>query len=124
MKKLTSILIGSALVGVLALTGCGSNDSKVTEGVNEMLATTEDLSQAIKSEDEAKVKEIGPKLEEQWSSFEDDVKKDNEELYEKIEKYLDPTIAGSEAETLESEALTTLNNELTAALEELASTLK
>ena len=124
MKKLTSTVSALILGGVLLLTGCGSNDSKVSDGVNNMLDTTEQLSKAIDSGDQAKVKEVGPKLEDQWSSFEDDVKKDNKDLYEKIEKYLDPTIAGSEASTLDKDALSTLNGQLTDALKELDAKVK
>jgi len=119
MKKLTSMVLTIGVGSALLLAGCGSTDSKVTDGVNNMLETTEQLAKAIDSGDQAKVKEVGPKLEEQWSSFEDDVKKDNEDLYEKIEKYLDPTIAGSEASTLDKEALGSLNDKLTDALKEL-----
>ncbi|PLS09475.1 hypothetical protein [Neobacillus cucumis] len=124
MKKITSFVLSIGLGGTLLLAGCGSTDSKVSDGVNTMLDTTEQLSKAIDSGDQAKVKEVGPKLEDQWSSFEDDVKKDNKELYEKIETYLDPTIAGSEAETLDKEALAGLNNKLTDALSELKETTK
>lgn len=124
MKKLTSRLVALIFVGVLVLAGCGSNNSKVHDGVNKMLDTSNQLSQAIKSGDQAKVKEVGPKLEDQWATFEDDVKKDNKDLYLKIEKYLDPTIAGSEATTLDKDALGTLNNQLTDALKELKSKTK
>jgi iron uptake system EfeUOB component EfeO/EfeM len=124
MKKLTTMILALVLVSVFALAGCGSKDSKVSDGVNQMLETTDQLSKAITAEDQEKVKEVGPKLEEQWSSFEDDVKKDNKDLYEKIEKYLDPTIAGSEAENLDKEALGTLNNQLEDALKELESKVK
>ncbi|MCM3571257.1 hypothetical protein [Neobacillus mesonae] len=124
MKKLTSIVLAVGLGGSLLLAGCSSNDNKTADGVNKMLDTTEQLSKAIDSGDQAKVKEVGPKLEDQWSSFEDDVKKDNKELYEKVEKYLDPTIAGSEAATLDKEALGTLNDQLTDALKELADKTK
>jgi iron uptake system EfeUOB component EfeO/EfeM len=124
MKKLTTMILALVLVSVFALAGCGSKDSKVSDGVNQMLETTDQLSKAITTEDQEKVKEVGPKLEEQWSSFEDDVKKDNKDLYEKIEKYLDPTIAGSEAENLDKEALGTLNNQLEDALKELESKVK
>lgn len=119
MKKLTSMVLTIGLGSALLLAGCSSTDSKVSDGVNQMLETTEELSKAIDSGDQAKVKEVGPTLEDQWSSFEDDVKKDNEDLYEKIEKYLDPTIAGSEAASLDQEALGTLNDQLTDALKEL-----
>ena len=119
MKKLTSMILSIGLGSALILAGCSSTNSKVSEGVNNMLDTTGQLSKAINSGDQAKVKEVGPKLEDQWSSFEDDVKKDDKELYEKIEKYLDPTIAGSQAATLDKEALGTLNSQLTDALKEL-----
>ncbi|MGG3561070.1 hypothetical protein ABES03_05570 [Neobacillus rhizosphaerae] len=124
MKKLTSRVVAFGLGSALFLAGCSSTDSKVSDGVNEMLETTGQLSKAIDSGDQAEVKEVGPKLEEQWSSFEDDVKKDNKDLYEKIEKYLDPTIAGSEADTLDKEALSTLNYQLSDALKELADKTK
>jgi iron uptake system EfeUOB component EfeO/EfeM len=119
MNKLTSLVLAIGLGGSLILAGCSSDNSKVSEGVSQMLDTTEQLSKAIDSGDQAKVKKVGPQLEDQWSSFEDDVKKDNKELYEKIEKYLDPTIAGSEAATLDKEALGSLNDQLTGALKEL-----
>ena len=119
MNKLTSLVLSIGLGGSLILAGCSSDNSKVSEGVTQMLNTTEQLSKSIDSGDQAKVKEVGPQLEDQWSSFEDDVKKDNKESYEKIEKYLDPTIAGSEAATLDKEALGSLNDQLTGALKEL-----
>ena len=119
MIKITSLVLAIGLGSALVLAGCGSTDQKVTDGVHKMLNTTEELSKAIDSGDQAKVKEVGPQLEDQWSSFEDDVKKDNKDLYEKIETYLDPTIAGSEAATLDKEALGNLNGQLTDALKEL-----
>ena len=119
MKKFASIVLAIGLGGSLLLAGCSSANSKVSDGVNKMLDTTGQLSKAIDSGDQAKVKEVGPKLEDQWSSFEDDVKKDNKDLYGKVEKYLDPTIAGSKAATLDKNALKSLNNKLTDALKEL-----
>ncbi|WML43226.1 hypothetical protein [Neobacillus sp. PS3-40] len=124
MKRITVMILTLVIVSVFALAGCGSKDNKVADGVNKMLNTTDQLSKAIDSGDQAKVKEVGPKLEDQWSTFEDDVKKDNKASYEKIEKYLDPTIAGSEASTLDKTALSTLNNQLTKALKELDSKTK
>ncbi|MDQ0199027.1 hypothetical protein [Neobacillus ginsengisoli] len=124
MKKLTSIVLAIILGSVLVLAGCGSTNSKVSDGVNKMLDTTGQLSKAIKSGDEAKVKEVGPSLEDQWKTFEDDVKKDNKDLYAKVEKYLDPTIAGSQASPLDKNALGTLNGQLTDALKELAAKTK
>jgi iron uptake system EfeUOB component EfeO/EfeM len=124
MKKLTSMVVAIGLGSSLLIAGCSSNDKMVSAGVNKMLDTTKQLSKAIDSGDQPKVKEVGPKLEDQWSSFEDDVKKDNKDLYEKIEKFLDPTIAGSEASELNEDALNTLNDQLTDALKELANKTK
>ncbi|HWI49438.1 MAG TPA: hypothetical protein VNU45_14560 [Rummeliibacillus sp.] len=125
MKKLTSMVLSIGFGSALLLAGCGSNNSnEVSDGVNKMLDTTEQLSKAIDSGDQAKVKEVGPKLEDQWKVFEDEVKKDNKDLYGKVEKYLDPTIAGSEAPTLDKKALGSLNDQLTDALKELADKTK
>ncbi|MGE7941761.1 hypothetical protein ACQKNB_06700 [Lysinibacillus xylanilyticus] len=124
MKKLMTLVLAIGLGCTLFLAGCSSKDSKVTDGVNKMMETTDQLSKAIESGDQAKVKEVGPKLEDQWKVFEDEVKKDHKDLYEKIEKYLDPTIAGSEADTLDKEALGTLNDQLTDALKELKNKTK
>ena len=87
MKKVTTMILAVVFASVLVLAGCGSKDTKVSDGVNKMLGTTDQLSKAIDAGDQTKVKEVGPKLEDQWSSFEDDVKKDNKDLYEKVEKY-------------------------------------
>ncbi|WP_397536799.1 hypothetical protein [Rummeliibacillus pycnus] len=125
MKKITSMVLSIGFASALLLAGCGSNNNNaVSDGVNKMLDTTEQLSKAIDSGDQAKVKEVGPKLEDQWKVFEDDVKKDNKDLYAKVEKYLDPTIAGSEAPTLDKKALGSLNDKLTDALKELADKTK
>ncbi|WP_391115898.1 hypothetical protein [Psychrobacillus sp. L3] len=64
MKRLTSTILAIVFGSALVLTGCGSNNSKVSEGVNKMLDTTNQLSKAIDKED-------------QWKTYEDDVKKDN-----------------------------------------------
>ncbi|MDM5248431.1 MULTISPECIES: hypothetical protein [unclassified Lysinibacillus] len=124
MKKLMALVLAIGLGCTLFLAGCSSKDSKVSDGVNNMLETTNQLSKAIESGDKAKVKEVGPKLEDQWKVFEDEVKKEHKDLYEKIEKYLDPTIAGSEAKTLDKQALSTLNEQLTDALKELKNKTK
>lgn len=124
MKKLTTLFTTLFLISTFVLAGCGGGNSKVSEGVNNMLDTTKQLSKAIDSGDQSKVKEVGPKLEDQWSGFEDEVKKVDKDSYEKVEKYLDPTIAGSKAAQLDKEALSTLNNQLTDALKELQTKVK
>jgi iron uptake system EfeUOB component EfeO/EfeM len=125
MRKFTSTVLAIGIGSLLILGGCSSKENKkVSEGVNKMLDTSEQLSKAINNGDQAKVKKVGPELEDEWASFEDDVKKDNKDLYEKVEKYLDPTIAGSEAPNLDKNALNKLNNQLKSALKELADKTK
>ncbi|MDP4084000.1 MAG: hypothetical protein Q8934_05210 [Bacillota bacterium] len=124
MKKYLTLFLTVALASVFVLAGCGSANSKVTDGVSNMLQTTNQLAKAIEANDQAKVKKVGPTLEDQWSSFEDDVKKENKTLYEKVERYLDPTIAGSQADSLDKSALGKLNSQLTDALKELKSKTK
>lgn len=119
MKKITALLGTLFVISTMVLAGCGGGNSKVNDGVNNMLGTTKQLSKAIDSGDQAKVKKVGPKLEDQWSGFEDEVKKLDKGSYEKIEKYLDPTIAGSKAPKLDQQALGSLNDKLTDALKEL-----
>lgn len=124
MKKLLTLFLTVILVTIFALAGCSSTNSKVTDGVSKMLTTTDQLAKAINANDQAKVKKVGPKLEDQWSTFEDDVKKENKALYNKVEKYLDPTVAGSQADSLDKAALGNLNTQLTNALKELKTKVK
>jgi len=124
MKRTVTLVLSLLLVFGFALAGCGTANNEVSEGVNKMLDTTDQLAKAIDSGDQAKVKEVGPKLEEQWKVFEDQVKKQDKDLYEKIEKYLDPTIAGSQATPLDKQALGNLNQQLTDALKVLQAKTK
>jgi iron uptake system EfeUOB component EfeO/EfeM len=125
MRKFTSTVLAIGIGSLLILGGCSSKENKkVSTDLNKMLDTSEQLSKAINNGDQAKVKKVGPELEDEWASFEDDVKKDNKDLYEKVEKYLDPTIAGSEAPNLDKNALNKLNNQLKSALKELADKTK
>ncbi|MDP4164298.1 MAG: hypothetical protein Q8898_14450 [Bacillota bacterium] len=123
MKKIMSLIFICSLVSAFVLAGCGSTN-KVSDGVKSMLSISNQLAKAIHNGDQAKVKEVGPQLEKKWATFEDEVKKDNKDSYGKIEKYLDPTVAGSEADTLDKEALNSLNTQLSQALKELASKTK
>lgn len=124
MKKITMPFLALFLISLLALAGCSGSNSKVNDGVNNMLDTTKQLSQAIDADDQSKASKVGPKLEDQWSVFEDEVKKIDKASYEEIEKYLDPTIAGSKAKELDQQALSSLNNQLRNALKELQKAVK
>lgn len=145
--KLSHVILTSAIVITLGLAGCGTtnttnststtNNTNPTEqkvsqektnptssgikaGVTNMLSVTADLKTAITAGDEAKVKTIGPKLEEAWQPFEDKVKEKYPDSYKKVEQFLDPTIAGTKAGSLDKQALGKLTADLTDALNELA----
>ncbi|MDQ0199922.1 hypothetical protein [Neobacillus ginsengisoli] len=92
---------------------------QVKAGVAKLLTTTDELKQAINASDEAKVKETGPKLEEIWKTFEDGVKPRYPDLYEQLEKSLNPEVAGSQVSPLDKQTLGNLNNQLTQTLHEL-----
>ncbi|MNN48459.1 hypothetical protein D3C81_1629370 [compost metagenome] len=88
-----------------------------------MLGTTSDLKKEIAAGNEAKVKELGPKLEEVWGTFEDGVRPRSADLYEKIEKSLNPEVAGSQISPIDKTVLSQLNEELIKTLNETVQTL-
>lgn len=146
--KLSSVILTSAIVITLGLAGCGTTNtasttnttnqteqktsqetanptsSEIKTGVTKMLGVTADLKAAITAGDEAKVKTIGPKLEEAWAPFEDNVKEKYPDAYKKVEQFLDPTIAGTKASSLDKQALGKLTSDLTDALNEIAANEK
>ncbi|MCP3775884.1 hypothetical protein NLX71_21675 [Paenibacillus sp. MZ04-78.2] len=97
---------------------------QIKAGATQMLGIAGDLKKEIEAGNEAKVKELGPKLEDVWSTFEDGVRPRNAELYEKLEKSLNPEVAGSQKSPLDKQALSQLNDGLTQALNELLQTIK
>lgn len=97
---------------------------QVKAGATQLIGLTNDLRKAIDSGDQAKIKEIGPKLEEVWSTFEDGVKPRNADLYEEIEKSLNPEVAGSQKSPIDKEILIKLNDDLTQTLAKLVQNLK
>lgn len=97
---------------------------QVKAGATQLISLTNDLKKAIESGDEAKIKVMGPKLEDIWSSFEDGVKPRNEDLYEEIEKSLNPEVAGSQKSPIDKETLGKLNENLAQSLNKLVETLK
>jgi iron uptake system EfeUOB component EfeO/EfeM len=143
MMKAKKSILEVTLVSGLVLMGCGANNTApapqnqqqpakqeqakpeakadIKAGVTKMLGITTDLKKAINAGDEAKVKTIGPQLEDVWASFEDNVKDKYPDIYKKVEDSLDPTVAGSKASPLNKEVLGKLNDQLTQALAELAS---
>lgn len=150
--KLSKSLIALTVVASLALVGCGSSDNAGTNtgnntsntgtqtktptqtgtqdtanikaGVDKMLGITADLKKAIDAGDEAKVKATAPQLEDTWGSFEDAVKPKFPDLYEEVEKYLDPTMAGAQVSPLDKATVGQLNDNLIAALNKLNDKVK
>ncbi|TVY08218.1 hypothetical protein [Paenibacillus cremeus] len=97
---------------------------QVKAGANQMLATTAELKKEIAAGNDAKVKELAPKLEDVWKTFEDGVPPRSADLYEKIEKSLNPEVAGSQKTPIDKQVMTQLNDGLTKALNELIQGIK
>ncbi|MFC5446686.1 hypothetical protein [Paenibacillus aestuarii] len=97
---------------------------QIKAGATKMLGTSSDLKKEIEAGNETKVKELGPKLEEVWSTFEDGVRPRSADLYEKIEKSLNPEVAGSQKSPIDKAVLTQLNEDLIKALNETVQTIK
>jgi iron uptake system EfeUOB component EfeO/EfeM len=97
---------------------------QIKSGATQMLATTGELQKEIAAGNEDKVKELGPKLEEVWKTFEDGVQPRNADLYANIEKSLNPEVAGSQKSPMDKSVLGQLNDGLTQALNELIQTIK
>lgn len=97
---------------------------QIKTGASQMLATTGDLKKEIAAGNDAKVKELAPKLEDVWKTFEDGVPPRSAELYEKIEKNLNPEVAGSQKSPIDKQVLAQLNDGLIQALNELIQTIK
>jgi iron uptake system EfeUOB component EfeO/EfeM len=156
-NKSATAIMTLALIGGIALTGCGTTTgasadnsaagsttnntsssnstgssagdaaadstnatANVKNGVAKLLALATEFKTDISSGDEAKIKENGPKLEDTWSSFEDSVKPKYPDLYDKVEQYLDPAVAGSKANQPDKDALLKLDDGLIQALTELS----
>lgn len=112
-KKLSALVIVPFVVG--ALTACG--DTNKTASVNQTASHSEksssdsvkvqtkklqditgQLISAINSKDQNKVKEIGASINDQWLSYENDVRDHFPLFYAKVEKYEQPIFAQSTME--------------------------
>ncbi|MCL6600364.1 MAG: hypothetical protein K6T81_16760 [Alicyclobacillus macrosporangiidus] len=91
----------------------------IRSGIDSMLATTAALTKAIEAKDAAQAGQLGDKLEEQWGTFEDQVRPRFPDDYEAVEKYLDPLHAGTKASSLDVKTLSSLNGSLIQALQAL-----
>lgn len=98
--------------------------SNIQTGTNKMLDVTAEIDRALSANDEAKLKTLGPKLEDTWSQYEDHVKGKYADLYKKVEDALYPTIAGTQANPVDKDAVGKLNDQLKQALNELVAKAK
>jgi iron uptake system EfeUOB component EfeO/EfeM len=101
-----------------------ASSSDIKAGVNKMLSIAKDLKKQIEAGDKANIKVTGPQLEDAWHSFEDSVKAKYPDIYEGVEKSLDPTVAGSKASPLDKQTLAKLDDQLIQALNDLVGKLK
>ncbi|WP_018757948.1 EfeM/EfeO family lipoprotein [Paenibacillus terrigena] len=147
--KLASYLLCISLFAA-ALTACGTKEDAASEkapttgttqtgenaiqiaastvdpqtGTDSMIVTSGELKSALEAKDAAKVQELTKKIDEEWLSFENDVKTKLPDQYVNVEKYLNTLIAGGKQTELEYDVLTTLNDSLLPALQQLSDTLK
>ena len=115
---------GVSLLSVLFLTACDKSATEpkdeIAAGVEKFLSVANQLQTHISEGDAAKIKVDGPELEEAWKTFEDAVNTRYPDAYEQIETYLDPTIAGTQAKTLDPVILAQLDTQLIQAINDLA----
>lgn len=102
---LTVGLTGCAATGTHSLTKTQKAPLTIKQGSAALLSTANQIKQAIEESNTQKVQQLGPKLEKEWSVYEDQVKAAYPDLYEKVESDLDPAVAGTKASTLDKKTL-------------------
>ena len=104
MKKKLIIL---AAATTLLLAGCGKTETtevkKVPfkEGSAALLTSIDELKGQLDANKIKDAKKLSTQLEDQWASFEDEVKPKFPELYFKVEKFLIPLEAGLKQDKLD-----------------------
>ena len=115
MKNKAAACMLILMIAVLA--ACGSSAS-ISDGSKNMKSTLAELKKNVDAADAAKVKKGAGELEESWEKFEDEVKKKDAALYEKVEGPLHAIEAGAKADKLDAAALNKSITELNAALDQ------
>ncbi|MDR6549647.1 EfeM/EfeO family lipoprotein [Paenibacillus qinlingensis] len=124
MKKSQQLIILAAAT-TLVLAGCGKSEptevAKVPfkEGSSTLVTSVDSLKGQLDAAKVKDAKKLADQLQDQWASFEDEVKPKFPELYFKVEKYLTPLEAGLKEDKLDFPTLTALNTNLKSALTEL-----
>lgn len=135
MKRNSLFSVGLISFLLIGLMGCGNTNPSeptkkaaktvsITEGSNTLLDTAKQVKKAIEAGNKSDVQRLGPKLEDNWSVYEDQVKSSDPDLYEKVEKYLNPAVAGSKASNLDKATLEPLVDHLIATVQELENKAK
>lgn len=107
-----------ALVLVFALAACSKTLSPA-DGAKEMKDTLVQMQKDVDANDAAKAKKGADKLEESWKKFEDNVKKDQADVYEKVEEPLGAIQTGAAQPTLDQATLKDQINKLNDALNQI-----
>lgn len=124
MKKSYQVMMLAAAT-TLVLAGCGKSEptevAKVPfkEGSTTLVTSVDNLTGQIEASKVKDAKKLADQLQDQWASFEDEVKPKFPELYFKVEKFLTPLEAGLKEDKLDYPTLKALNTNLKAALTEL-----
>ncbi len=128
--KSRKLIVPILFVTSLTLAACsGANTDKqtdeakttvsISDGAKEMKQTITDLKAQLNEKDAAKVKESGENLEKSWQKFEDEVKDNNADLYEKVETPLHTIEAGAKSQPLDEQTLNKATDELDSVLSDV-----
>jgi hypothetical protein len=109
----------SLFVLVLILTACSSKSGSATDGAKNMQDTLVELRQNVDANDSAKAKVSADKLEESWKTFEDDIKKNQADVYGKVEDPLGAIQTGAKQTKLDQATLKDQINKLNEALKQI-----
>ncbi|BBH20119.1 hypothetical protein Back11_14640 [Paenibacillus baekrokdamisoli] len=114
MKAIKGLTVLLCLV--IVLTACSSKSSSTSDGAKKMQDTLTDMQKNVDANDSAKVIKNAEDLETNWQKFEDDVKKDQADLYGKVEDPLGAIQTGVKQDPLDQatlkEQITKLNDVL------------
>ncbi|TCP21930.1 iron uptake system component EfeO [Scopulibacillus darangshiensis] len=139
MKRSAILITSSILFAFSLLAGCQADSAQtketkeakktneahaekkdaVKQGAEKMLSQSQNLSKAIKDKDARQAKEVGDALNQTWFSFENKVRKTAPMLYNEVEKYLTPLVAGTKVEPLDDKTLSDLKENLVKQLNKL-----
>lgn len=107
------------LILALILTACSTKASPTMDGAKKMQAALVELQKNIDANDAAKAKANADKLEEAWKTFEDEVKKNQPDIYGKVEDPLGAVQTGAKQSKLDQTTLKDQVNKLNEALQQI-----